>query len=165
MRRLARVPSALLGAALCLPWLLCLGVATFRMAKVPLWKWTSRRWAYCRRPWLSWSPWTPYRRLGPNGPVVLAPVRRKLTRAERDAVITYLRRTYGDACYLCGGLIDFWCHQSSPWAEEVDHVVPLAAGGCDDLYSNGQLTHARCNRSKGARVLPGPLPQQPGRAA
>lgn len=38
---------------------------------------------------------------------------------------------------------------SEKW--EVDHVVPLKRGGIH-AYSNVQLAHRRCNRSKGARV-------------
>jgi 5-methylcytosine-specific restriction endonuclease McrA len=49
----------------------------------------------------------------------------------------------GADCHLCGerlGLAD---------EIDVDHVVPVAAGGTDDI-SNLRLAHASCNRSKGA---------------
>jgi 5-methylcytosine-specific restriction endonuclease McrA len=50
-------------------------------------------------------------------------------------------------CTLCGGFV--------PFAEmELDHVVPLSQGGTH-TWNNVQTAHARCNRSKGAKVLLG----------
>lgn len=51
----------------------------------------------------------------------------------------------GADCHLCGeriGLAD---------EIDVDHVVPVAAGGSDHI-SNLALAHSGCNRSKGAKA-------------
>jgi 5-methylcytosine-specific restriction endonuclease McrA len=48
----------------------------------------------------------------------------------------------GLVCYLCG-------ETSTPDDPlEVDHVIPLAREGADDLR-NKRLAHASCNRRKG----------------
>jgi 5-methylcytosine-specific restriction endonuclease McrA len=45
------------------------------------------------------------------------------------------------------------CHasvaRSSDW--HIDHIAPLARGG-KHSYANVQLTHAKCNIAKGARI-------------
>jgi 5-methylcytosine-specific restriction endonuclease McrA len=47
-------------------------------------------------------------------------------------------------CGICGMSVG-----ASRW--EIDHIVPLAAGGVH-AYDNVQLSHQRCNRAKGAKV-------------
>lgn len=48
-------------------------------------------------------------------------------------------------CGLCGERVD-------PTDFHVDHIVPLSAGG-EHSYANSQVSHPRCNRTKGAAVL------------
>lgn len=94
--------------------------------------------------------WTP----GPRRPVInVGRQRVQRTAREREALVAVLRRRDGDACQLCGYLLDFDVAQSHPDAEEVDHVVPFSRGG-DCHVSNMQLAHRECNQSKGARWAP-----------
>jgi len=48
----------------------------------------------------------------------------------------------GEVCHLC--------HQAG--ATSVDHIVPVAMGGTNDL-ANLAAAHLGCNSSKGARLL------------
>lgn len=162
-RKLARAVAAVLGVALCVLWLLCLGLAVARFVTAPVTRWTSRRWSWCARPWLRWSPWWLWRKLAPGTAVVRTIDRQRVRMSadERARVVAYLRGRDGDHCGSCGHPIDFWCDQSSPWAEEVDHVVPFSLGGACDV-SNFRLLHARCNRRRGNRIDD---LYQPGRAA
>lgn len=55
-------------------------------------------------------------------------------------------------CYLCQRPIRrdlVWPH---PLSASVDHVIPVSAGGSDDL-SNLRATHWHCNAEKGDRLL------------
>ena len=52
-------------------------------------------------------------------------------------------------CYICRELIDLQLHGGSL---EIDHIEPLAVGG-KDAEINLALTHATCNRNKGASHL------------
>ena len=49
-------------------------------------------------------------------------------------------------CGICKEPVD----PMSKW--EVDHIVPILRGGLHS-YANVQLAHARCNRSKGSKVV------------
>lgn len=49
---------------------------------------------------------------------------------------------HGRVCHLCG----------MPGANSIDHLVPRAAGGTDDL-DNLRPAHSRCNSSRGATPL------------
>lgn len=55
-------------------------------------------------------------------------------------------------CSICHRPIDLEAPKNTPFAVEVDHIVPRSRGG--DLYAleNLQLTHHSCNRKKGARM-------------
>jgi 5-methylcytosine-specific restriction endonuclease McrA len=53
----------------------------------------------------------------------------------------------GHRCSICGGPL-------SLLDSHVDHVVPLVAGGADDI-ANLQLTHQNCNLRKGRRLVVG----------
>ncbi|GAA6121462.1 HNH endonuclease signature motif containing protein [Acidovorax sp. FG27] len=71
----------------------------------------------------------------------------------------------GWRCYLCG--CDTPLTKSGTQddaAPELDHVIPLAAGG-DHTYENTRCACRRCNRAKGSTIpaqgLQGP-PRQPG---
>lgn len=55
-------------------------------------------------------------------------------------------------CAICHKPIDLDAPMHTPFAVEVDHIIPRSRGG--DLYAleNLQLTHHRCNRKKGAKM-------------
>jgi len=55
----------------------------------------------------------------------------------------------GDTCYLCDQSPDI----DDPL--EIEHVVPKAFGGSDDL-SNLRLAHRSCNRTKGTHAVSQP---------
>ena len=52
-------------------------------------------------------------------------------------------------CYICDEPIDMTLHKDHM---HVDHIEPTAEGG-SDTENNFALTHASCNRSKGASDL------------
>ncbi|MCD2145022.1 HNH endonuclease [Gordonia paraffinivorans] len=54
-------------------------------------------------------------------------------------------------CHICGGNIDYNLPHTHPQSYALDHIVPLARGGTDDL-SNLAAAHRFCNESKGARM-------------
>jgi 5-methylcytosine-specific restriction endonuclease McrA len=64
----------------------------------------------------------------------------------RDQHRRAIARTKPD-CALCGNPIDYTLRSPDPMSYEVDHIVPLARGGQDDL-SNKQASHRQCNRAK-----------------
>jgi 5-methylcytosine-specific restriction endonuclease McrA len=51
-------------------------------------------------------------------------------------------------CQLCGQPIDPTASATSPWRWTKDHILPIDAGGGNDL-DNLQPAHLRCNQSKG----------------
>ena len=51
-------------------------------------------------------------------------------------------------CQLCGKPIDPALKRPHPKALQLDHVVPLAAGGSDSI-ENLRAAHASCNRARG----------------
>ena len=52
-------------------------------------------------------------------------------------------------CYICHGMVDLKLHEDHL---ELDHIRPLRDGG-PDQENNLALTHASCNRNKGASDL------------
>ena len=54
-------------------------------------------------------------------------------------------------CGICGGDIDYSLDYRDPMSFVVDHIVPLAKGGPDEL-ENKQAAHRTCNRAKGAML-------------
>lgn len=58
---------------------------------------------------------------------------------KRDALLPH---AYGQPCPMCGRVMVYG------QALDLDHTVPLALGGRD----GDRIAHARCNRSRGARV-------------
>ena len=54
-------------------------------------------------------------------------------------------------CGLCNGEIDKSLRMPHPWSVSVDHKLPVAMGGGDEI-ENLQLAHRTCNRSKSADV-------------
>ena len=72
---------------------------------------------------------------------------RNTTQRDRDRAV--IRRA-GGACHICGLPIDYSLPYLDPGEFVVDHVIPLDAGGADDL-SNKAPAHRRCNRDKSNR--------------
>lgn len=66
--------------------------------------------------------------------------------AQRDRDRARIRRGR-PACSICGEPIDYTLPYLDPGEFVVDHVVPLARGGRDDL-SNKAPAHRACNRAK-----------------
>ena len=56
---------------------------------------------------------------------------------------------YGSVCYLCGDDIPGGRHYLQPDALTIDHVIPVARGGSDDI-ENLRPAHRACNIRKGA---------------
>ena len=54
-----------------------------------------------------------------------------------------------DYCALCGGLVDKTLPAYLPDSPEIDEIIPYSRGGSPYDRANCQLTHRRCNRSKG----------------
>ena len=52
----------------------------------------------------------------------------------------------GPTCHICGQEED----RSDPF--EIEHIVPKAAKGSDDLTNLG-LAHRSCNRAKGSKAI------------
>ena len=72
-----------------------------------------------------------------------------LTLEERTALQDRLLERQSGKCFICDDTIDPVLHRDQL---DVDHIVPLAEQGADDEH-NFALTHASCNRSKGASDL------------
>jgi 5-methylcytosine-specific restriction endonuclease McrA len=71
-------------------------------------------------------------------------------RPRRDGALVeraYLADRDGHRCGLCGDPLDLAVKHPDPAYASIDHVVPLAQGGGNDL-ANLQLAHLRCNLSK-----------------
>ena len=66
-----------------------------------------------------------------------------------------------DHCYLCGEPVPMWMrlgenrklYQHEERYPQVDHIIPLVKGGHPFDMGNLGLTHGRCNRIKGPRML------------
>lgn len=54
-------------------------------------------------------------------------------------------------CGICGEPIDYTLPYLDPWEYVVDHVIPLIAGGEDEL-PNKQAAHRCCNRDKSDKL-------------
>ena len=72
---------------------------------------------------------------------------RNVVRRNRDRAMIRRGRP---ACHICGLPIDYDLPYLDPGEFVVDHIVPLAKGGADDL-SNKAAAHRACNAAKGAR--------------
>ncbi len=73
-----------------------------------------------------------------------------LMNAPALAMIQRLRHRDGDACWLCGGTLDFEAKPNSKQAPTKEHLQSLSDGGKDEL-NNLVLCHPGCNRQLGAR--------------
>lgn len=72
------------------------------------------------------------------------PVTRNTTTRDRHRATIRRRR---DPCGICHEDIDYTLRTPHPMSFEVDHVMPLALGGSDEL-DNKQASHRKCNRDK-----------------
>lgn len=72
-----------------------------------------------------------------------------LTDEKRSDLRRRLWERQGQVCFICGRAIDLDLQQDSL---DIDHINPLAANGLD-AENNFALTHAMCNRRKGASNL------------
>lgn len=55
----------------------------------------------------------------------------------------------GNKCHLCGKRVDMSLPGIDRMGPTVDHLLPIAAGGLDEL-ANVRLAHRSCNCSRGA---------------
>lgn len=77
--------------------------------------------------------------------------RRRVPYEPFDTMSVFVRDQW--TCQLCGARTPKRLRGTHDWrAPELDHIVPLAAGG-HDTYANAQCLCRRCNHAKGARVL------------
>lgn len=82
-----------------------------------------------------------------------SPAQRSTTNRNRHrAAIRRLK----PACGICRQEIDYTLPHMDPGEYVVDHIIPLAKGGTDDL-DNKQAAHRECNSRKAAK-----LDDQPG---
>ena len=72
-----------------------------------------------------------------------------LNAEQRDQLEHRLSQRQNGRCFICNGAIDFVLHSGQL---DVDHIEPLLENGLDG-ENNFALTHASCNRSKGASNL------------
>ncbi len=68
---------------------------------------------------------------------------------DRQLLVRQLHRLQNRRCFICTSEIDLDLHKGQI---DIDHIDPLLEDGLDDP-SNFALTHAKCNRSKGASNL------------
>ena len=54
-------------------------------------------------------------------------------------------------CGICEGDIDYSLPYLDPMSFVVDHILPIARGGADEL-ENKQAAHRSCNQTKAAKV-------------
>lgn len=59
----------------------------------------------------------------------------------------YIAQRDGWRCGICGGRVSMTRKHPDPLCASIDHIVPVAAGGNNDL-ANLQLAHLRCNLAK-----------------
>ena len=72
-----------------------------------------------------------------------------LSGEQRDELKHRLSQRQNGRCFICDSAIDFVLHSGQL---DVDHIDPLLENGLDG-ENNFALTHATCNRSKGASNL------------
>jgi len=69
---------------------------------------------------------------------------------DRPWKVALLRRRDGDLCHLCGAPMAFpvGTDPRNDWSATLDHLVPVAHGGTDELQ-NLKLAHYSCNVRRG----------------
>lgn len=78
-----------------------------------------------------------------------SPTKRNTTTRDRHRAV--LRRGR-PPCGICHQDIDYTLPYLDPGAYVVDHIIPLAKGGTDDL-DNKQPAHRHCNELKSDKTL------------
>jgi HNH endonuclease len=78
-----------------------------------------------------------------------SPTLAALSREEREALEKRLLSRQSGKCFICDMAIDLHVHRDQL---DIDHIQPLSEEGKDE-ENNFALTHASCNRSKGASDL------------
>src|SRR2546425_7276874 len=68
---------------------------------------------------------------------------------QREQLERRLHVRQGSRCFICDEKLDLVLHKGQL---DIDHIDPLAGDGLD-AENNFALTHASCNRSKGASNL------------
>jgi 5-methylcytosine-specific restriction endonuclease McrA len=69
-----------------------------------------------------------------------------LSKEDRILLEHKLHDRQSGKCFICDGQIDLILHHGQI---DIDHIIPLLDRGPDE-ENNFALTHASCNRSKGA---------------
>lgn len=80
------------------------------------------------------------------------PAQQKLNGTEWAAARKRAIASLDAVCALCHRPIDLDAPKNTPFAVEVDHILPRSRGGALYALENLQLTHHRCNRKKGAKM-------------
>ena len=80
------------------------------------------------------------------------PAQQKLNGTEWAAARRRAIASLDAICAICHTPIDLDAPKNTPFAVEVDHIVPRSRGGALYALENLQLTHHRCNRKKGAKM-------------
>ena len=80
------------------------------------------------------------------------PAQQKLNGTEWAAARKRAIASLDAVCAICHTPIDLDAPKNTPFAVEVDHIIPRSRGGLLYALENLQLTHHRCNRKKGARM-------------
>lgn len=81
---------------------------------------------------------------------------RKDPRKEKPLIRNALRiKVYAaqDHCGICGYEVDKTLPAGTPLSPELDEIIPVARGGSPYDIDNLQLTHRRCNRMKGTKLM------------
>src|SRR5699024_5368172 len=72
---------------------------------------------------------------------------------DRAAMIRKAKARGELQCFHCNTQLDPDAPKNTPNAIEIDHLIPVAQGGTDDI-ANRVLSCHPCNRSKGKRAQP-----------
>lgn len=76
---------------------------------------------------------------------MIKPAGRSTARRDRNRKLVARGRP---PCHLCGNEIDYEASHLEPLAFTIDHIIPLAKGGLDEI-DNIAAAHRQCNRAKG----------------
>jgi 5-methylcytosine-specific restriction endonuclease McrA len=76
---------------------------------------------------------------------------KKLRIVGRGTITVADARSLGTTCGICMEAVDLDLMKPNPLAPSIDHVVPVAFGGTDDL-ANLQIAHFGCNQRKHLRA-------------
>jgi 5-methylcytosine-specific restriction endonuclease McrA len=66
-----------------------------------------------------------------------------------------------NTCQLCGVQLDPGARKNTPWATEIDHILPLAAGGAPYARENLRALHRWCHQRRGKGLPQLPVPADP----